>query len=92
MSSTKIIAIWLLVGSALCPRIATAQSASANGISFQGALTGAVGQPLANGSYNLTFKFMPSYGYAATVSYVIVVLVMILSFLQFAAARERRPK
>jgi len=42
--------------------------------------------------YNLTFKFMPSYGYAATVSYVIVVLVMILSFLQFAAARERRPK
>ena len=42
--------------------------------------------------YNLTFKFMPSYGYAATVSYVIVVLVMILSFLQFAVARERRPK
>ena len=41
--------------------------------------------------YNLTFKFMPSYGYAATVSYVIVVLVMILSFLQFAIARERRP-
>ena len=29
--------------------------------------------------YNLTFKFMPSFGYAATVSYVIVVLVGILS-------------
>ena len=41
--------------------------------------------------YNLTFKFMPSYGYAATVSYVIVVLVMLLSFAQFAVARERRP-
>jgi len=40
--------------------------------------------------YNLTFKFMPSFGYAATVSYVIVVLVMILSFVQFLVARERR--
>lgn len=40
--------------------------------------------------YNLSFKFMPSFGYAATVSYVIVVLVGILSFIQFVAARERR--
>ena len=40
--------------------------------------------------YNLTFKFMPSFGYAATVSYVIVVLVGILSFLQFMVARDRR--
>ena len=40
--------------------------------------------------YNLSFKFMPSFGYAATVSYVIVVLVMILSFLQFLIARDRR--
>jgi len=40
--------------------------------------------------YNLTFKFMPNFGYAATVSYVIVVLVAILSFLQFYAARERK--
>lgn len=39
--------------------------------------------------YNLTFKFMPSFGYAATVSWVIVILVAILSFLQFLAARER---
>ncbi|GLQ09956.1 lactose ABC transporter permease [Devosia yakushimensis] len=40
--------------------------------------------------YNLSFKFMPSFGYAATVSYVIVVLVGILSFIQFVAARDRR--
>ena len=40
--------------------------------------------------YNLTFKFMPSFGYAATVSYVIVVLVGLLSALQFYVARERK--
>ncbi len=40
--------------------------------------------------YNLTFKFMPSFGYAATVSYVIVVGVAILSFIQFVVARDRR--
>jgi lactose/L-arabinose transport system permease protein len=40
--------------------------------------------------YNLTFKFMPSFGYSATVSWVIVVLVGILSFLQFLVARDRR--
>lgn len=40
--------------------------------------------------YNLTFKFAPNYGYAATVSYVIVFLVAVLSFLQFYAARERK--
>ena len=40
--------------------------------------------------YNLSFRFMPSFGYAATVSYVIVVLVGILSFFQFFVARERR--
>lgn len=39
--------------------------------------------------YNLTFRFMPSFGYAATVSWVIVVLVAILSWLQFRAARDR---
>jgi len=42
--------------------------------------------------YNLPFRFMPSYGYAATVSYVIVVIVAILSFLQFWIARDRRPR
>lgn len=40
--------------------------------------------------YNLTFRFMPNFGYAATVSYVIVVIVAFLSFLQFYAARERK--
>lgn len=40
--------------------------------------------------YNLTFRFMPSFGYAATVSYVIVLMVAVLSFLQFYAARERK--
>ncbi|TWD51177.1 lactose ABC transporter membrane protein [Agrobacterium vitis] len=39
--------------------------------------------------YNLTFKFMPNFGYAATVSYVIVVMVALLSMVQFFAAKER---
>lgn len=39
--------------------------------------------------YNLTFRFMPSFGYAALVSYVIVAIVALLAFLQFMAARER---
>jgi lactose/L-arabinose transport system permease protein len=41
--------------------------------------------------YNLTFRFMPNYGYASTVSYVIVVVVAILSCVQFFVARERKP-
>jgi lactose/L-arabinose transport system permease protein len=40
--------------------------------------------------YNLSFRFMPSFGYAATVSYVIVILVGLLSLLQFIVARDRR--
>lgn len=40
--------------------------------------------------YNLTFRFMPSFGYSATVSWVIVVMVAILSFIQFMIARDRR--
>ncbi len=40
--------------------------------------------------YNLSFKFMPSFGYAATVSYVIVILVGVLSLIQFLVARDRR--
>jgi lactose/L-arabinose transport system permease protein len=39
--------------------------------------------------YHLTFRYMPSFGYAATISYVIVVMVALLSFLQFYAARDR---
>jgi lactose/L-arabinose transport system permease protein len=40
--------------------------------------------------YDLTFRFMPSFGYSATVSWVIVVLVGILTFAQFVIARDRR--
>ncbi len=40
--------------------------------------------------YDLTFRFMPSFGYSATVSWVIVVLVGMLTFAQFVIARERR--
>ena len=39
--------------------------------------------------YNLTFKFIPNLGYAATVSYVIVALVALLAVIQFYAAREK---
>ena len=42
--------------------------------------------------FDLTFRFMPSYGYAATVSYVIVAIVAILSAAQFFIARDRRPR
>ena len=41
--------------------------------------------------YNLTFRFMPSFGYSSTVSWSIVVIVAILSFLQFLIARDRKP-
>ncbi len=40
--------------------------------------------------YNLSFRFMPSFGYAATVSYVIVILVGLLSLIQFIVAKDRR--
>lgn len=40
--------------------------------------------------YNLTFRFMPNYGYAAAVSYVIVAMVAFLSLVQFMAARDRK--
>jgi lactose/L-arabinose transport system permease protein len=40
--------------------------------------------------YNLTFRFMPSFGYSATVSYVIVLIVGVVTFLQFLVARDRR--
>jgi lactose/L-arabinose transport system permease protein len=39
--------------------------------------------------YNLTFRFMPTFGYAATISWVIVILVGILSWVQFQVAKER---
>ncbi len=38
--------------------------------------------------YNLSFKFVPNFGYAATVSWAIVFLVVILSLLQFRLSKE----
>ncbi len=39
--------------------------------------------------YNILFKFTPNFGYASTVSYVIVFFVAILAFLQFRVAGDR---
>lgn len=39
--------------------------------------------------YNLSFKYTPDFGYAATVSYTIVILIVLFSFLQFKAAGDR---
>ncbi len=33
--------------------------------------------------YDLSFKYVPNFGYAATVSYVIVIIIAILGFIQF---------
>ncbi|QHT48583.1 sugar ABC transporter permease [Bacillus sp. SB49] len=40
--------------------------------------------------YNLSFKYSPDFGYAATVSYVIVILVVIFSLIQFKVAGEEK--
>lgn len=39
--------------------------------------------------YNLSFKFVPNFGYAATVSYVIVIFAAMLALLQFKFAKDR---
>ncbi|WP_163539494.1 sugar ABC transporter permease [Gracilibacillus sp. YIM 98692] len=39
--------------------------------------------------YNLSFEYTPDFGYAATVSYVILILVVILSFIQFKLGGDR---
>jgi lactose/L-arabinose transport system permease protein len=39
--------------------------------------------------YNLSFRYVPNFGYAATVSYVIVALVAVMAVAQFYLARER---
>lgn len=39
--------------------------------------------------YNLTFRYMPTFGYAATISWVIVLLVAVLSWIQFKVAKDR---
>lgn len=39
--------------------------------------------------YNLSFEYTPDFGYAATVSYVIVILIIILSIIQFRVAGDK---
>nr|WP_202113107.1 sugar ABC transporter permease [Paenibacillus sp. MMS18-CY102] len=39
--------------------------------------------------YNLSFKYSPDFGYAATVSYSIVIMIIILSFVQFKVAGDK---
>ena len=39
--------------------------------------------------YNLSFEYSADFGYAATVSYSIVIMIVILSFLQFKVAGDR---
>ncbi len=40
--------------------------------------------------YNLSFEYSPDFGYAATVSYVIVILVVLLSLIQFKVAGDKK--
>lgn len=40
--------------------------------------------------YNLSFKYTPDFGYAAAVSFVIVILIVLFSFLQFRVAGDRK--
>lgn len=40
--------------------------------------------------FDLSFKYTPDFGYAATVAYVIVILVVILSTLQFKLAGDKK--
>ncbi|WP_434361204.1 sugar ABC transporter permease [Parasalinivibrio latis] len=44
---------------------------------------------LATYIYNLSFKWMPNFGYAATVSYVIVFFAAIISFIQFRLSKDK---
>jgi lactose/L-arabinose transport system permease protein len=39
--------------------------------------------------YNLSFKYTPDFGYAATVSYAIVILIVILAIIQFKVAGDK---
>lgn len=40
--------------------------------------------------YNLSFKYTPDFGYAAAVSFVIVILIVFFSFIQFRVAGDRK--
>ncbi|MBS6501013.1 MAG: sugar ABC transporter permease [Clostridium sp.] len=39
--------------------------------------------------YNLLFKYSPNFGYAAAISYVIVIIIVILSFIQLKAGGDK---
>lgn len=39
--------------------------------------------------YNLSFEYSPDFGYASTVAYVIVILVVVLSLIQFKVAGDK---
>ena len=39
--------------------------------------------------YNLCFKFTPNFGYACAVAFVVVVLIVLLSLIQFRLARDK---
>ncbi len=38
--------------------------------------------------YDLSFKFVPNFGYAATVSFVVVIIIAVLSVIQFKLAGD----
>jgi len=40
--------------------------------------------------YNLSFKYTPDFGYAATVSYAIMIMIVIFSIIQFKVAGEKK--
>ncbi len=39
--------------------------------------------------YDLSFNFVPSYGYAAAVSYVVLLLVVVITIIQKGIGREK---
>lgn len=57
-------------------------SGGASNATFPGTLT------LSQYIYNLSFKYVPNFGYAATISYVIVLLVAVIAFIQFRVAGD----
>lgn len=40
--------------------------------------------------YNLSFKYTPDFGYAATVSYFVVLTIVVLAIIQFVLARDKK--
>jgi len=53
-----------------------------------GATTYAPTMTLSQYIFDLSFKYVPNFGYAATVSYVIVIIIAILSIIQFRLAGD----